>query len=98
MEEKLEIKDMLEIIYKGQEEELDNKIKKINNDLKSKITQENNEIITQIIAQNPKLQKALENQEENYSIKMATTIKEFYKQGIIDGITLMINVLKKDQR
>lgn len=94
MEEKLEIKDMLEIIYKGQEEELDNKIKKINNDIKSKTTQENNEIITQAIAQNPELQKALENQEENYSIKMATTIKEFYKQGIIDGITIMINVLK----
>ena len=33
-------------------------------------------------------------QEENYSIKMATSIKEFYKQGIIDEITLMINVLK----
>ncbi len=94
MEEKLEIKDMLEIIYKGQEEELDNKIKKINNDLKSKTTQENNEIITQAIAQNPELQKALENQEENYSIKMATSIKEFYKQGIVDGIALMINVLK----
>lgn len=94
MEEKLEIKDMLEIIYKGKEEELDNKIKKINNDIKSKTTQGNNEIITQAIAQNPELQKALENQEENYSIKMATSIKEFYKQGIIDGITIMINVLK----
>lgn len=95
MEEKLEIKDMLEIIYKGKEEELDDKIKKINNELKSKTNQENEEIITQAIAQNPELQKALENQEENYSIKMATTIKEFYKQGIIDGITLMINVLEK---
>ena len=70
------------------------KIKKINNELKSKTTQENAEIITQVIAQNPDLQKALENQEEKYSIKMATNIKEFYKQGIIDGITLMINVLK----
>ena len=89
---------MLEIIYKGQEEKLDDKIKKINNDLKNKTTQENAKIITQAIAQNPELQKALENQEENYSIKMATTIKEFYKQGIIDGITLMINVLKKDPR
>lgn len=94
MEEKLEIKDMLEIIYKGNEEELDDKIKKINNELKSKTNQENEEIITQAIAQNPELQKALENQEENYSIKMATSIKEFYKQGIIDGITIMINVLK----
>lgn len=94
MEEKLEIKDMLEIIYKGNEEELDDKIKKINNELKSKTNQENEEIITQAIAKNPELQKALENQEENYSIKMATSIKEFYKQGIIDGITIMINVLK----
>ena len=95
MEEKLEIKDMLEIIYKGQEEELDNKIKKINNDLKSEKSQKSDEIITQAIAQNPELQAALENQEESYSIKMATTIKEFYKQGIIDGITLIINVLNK---
>lgn len=95
MEEKLEIKDMLEIIYKGQEEELDNKIKKINNDLKSEKSQKSDEIITQAIAQNPELQAALENQEESYSIKMATTIKEIYKQGIIDGINLMMNVLNK---
>ena len=94
MEEKLEIKDMLEIIYKGNEEELDDKIKKINKDLKSKTNQENEEIITQAIAKNPELQKSLENLEESYSIKMATSIKEFYKQGIIDGITLMVNVLK----
>lgn len=95
MEEKIEIKDMLEIIYKGQEEELDNKIKKINNDLKSEKSQKSDEIIAQAIAQNPELQEALENQEESYSIKMATTIKEFYKQGIIDGINLMMNVLNK---
>ena len=94
MEEKIEIKDIIKIIYKGQEEGLDNKIKKINNQLKDKTNQENAEIITQAIAQNPNLQKALEDQEENYSIKMVTSIKEFYKQGIIDGITLMINVLK----
>ena len=94
MEEKLEIKDMLEIIYKGNEEELDDKIKKINKDLKSKTNQQNEEIITQAIAKNPELQKSLENLEESYSIKMATSIKEFYKQGIIDGITLMVNVLK----
>ena len=94
MEEKIEIKDIIKIIYKGREEELDNKIKKINNQLKYKTKQENAEIIIQAIAQNPNLQKALEDQEENYSIKMATSIKEFYKQGIIDGITLMINVLK----
>lgn len=94
MEEKFEIKDMLEIIYKGKEEELDEKIKKINNELKNETNQENDKNIIQIIEKDPKLQKIFENIEENYSIKIATNIKEFYKQGIIDGITLMINVLK----
>ena len=80
MEEKFEIKDMLEIIYKGKEEELDEKIKKINNELKNETNQENDKNIIQIIEKDPKLQKIFENIEENYSIKIATNIKEFYKQ------------------
>lgn len=95
MEDKIEIKDMLEVIYEGKSEELDRKISEINSTLKVGKSNEDMQIIEQAKTENAKLQEALENLEENYSNKMSVNIKELYKQGIIDGITLMLNVIKK---
>ena len=39
--------------------------------------------------------EALEKIEENYSIKIAQYTKDFYKQGFIDGVNLMINCIKQ---
>ena len=40
------------------------------------------------------LRKIFEEIEENYSIKISEYNKEFYKQGFIDGVNLMINCIK----
>ena len=41
------------------------------------------------------LSKALTRLEENYSIKIAEYNKEFYKQGFIRGVNLIIDCLKR---
>ena len=94
MQENIKCKDMLELIYKAEENILDEKIKKINRQIREKIK----DIDTQKILENSsnlsELSKAFEQIEENYSIKISAYMKESYKQGFIDGVNLMLNCLK----
>lgn len=94
MEENIKFKDMIELIYQAEEKILDDKIKQVNKKVKDKIKDIDMEKLLDGTAKTNELTKALEQIEENYSIKIAEYNKEFYKQGFIDGVNLMINCLK----
>ena len=92
--EEIKNKDIINLIYQKEEKILDEKIKEINKNMKIKIKDIN---ISKLLEESNKpseLNKAFENIEENYSIKISQYNQEFYKQGFIDGIHLMINCLK----
>ena len=94
MEEKLINKDIIEIIYQAEEKELDGIIKKSDEKIKDKIKTINTKEIIENSNNQKEIIKMLENIEENYNIKVGEYVKEFYKQGFIDGINLMLNCLK----
>ena len=94
MEEKLINKDIIEIIYQAEEKELDGIIKKSDEKIKDKIKNINTKEIIENSDNQKEIIKMLENIEENYNIKIGEYVKEFYKQGFIDGINLMLNCLK----
>ena len=90
-----EIRNIIELIYHGEQNILDEKIKQINFKLKDKIKKID---INEILGEKEKvkeMEKMVETIEENYSIKMAEYNREFYQQGFIDGVNLIINCLKK---
>ena len=92
--EEMQYKDMIELIYQAEEKILDEKIKKANKKTKEKIKDINIEKLLENSSKPTELNKALEKIEENYSIKIAQYNKEFYKQGFIDGVNLIINCVK----
>lgn len=92
--EEIKYKNIIELIYQAQEKILDEKIKQANRKVKERIKDIDIKGILEETAKPNKLQKALERIEENYSIKISEYNKEFYKQGFLDGVNLMINCLK----
>ena len=76
--EDIKYKDIIELIYQAEE-----KIKDINI-----------ERLLENTSKPEELKKAFDRIEENYSIKIAQYNKEFYKQGFIDGVNLIINCTK----
>ena len=88
--EEIKYKNIIEIIYNAEEKILDEKIKQAIKDIDVENILEN--------TSKPKeLKKILEQIEENYSIKIAQYNKEFYEQGFIDGVNLIINCTKENQ-
>ena len=81
-EENLKEKDIIEIIYNSQEEQIDKIIKKVNKEIKEELKTINKEAAI----------------EDNYNIKITKYNKEMYKQGFIDGVNLMINCLKNKEK
>ena len=92
--EEIKSKDMIELIYRAEEKTLDEKIKQANKKIKEKIKDINVEKLLESTSKPNDLTKVLEKIEENYSIKITQYNKEFYRQGFIDGINLIINCLK----
>lgn len=90
MEEKLINKDIIEKLYESQEEIINEKIKEADMKIKYKIK----DINYTNINNESEVEKILEIVEENYNIRIGEYLKELYKQGVIDGINLMINCLK----
>ena len=97
-QENLKEKDILEIIYNSQEEQIDEIIKKANKEIKEELKIINTETAIGN-SNNPKELKEIFNKiEDNYNIKITKYNKEIYKQGFIDGINLMINCLKSKEK
>ena len=92
--EDIKYKDIIELIYQAEEKILDEKIKQANKKTKEKIKDINIERLLENTSKPEELKKAFDRIEENYSIKIAQYNKEFYKQGFIDGVNLIINCTK----
>ena len=92
--EEMKYKDIIELIYNAEEKILDEKIKQANKKTKEKIKDINVEKLLENSSKPTELKKTLERIEENYSIKISQYNKEFYKQGFIDGVNLIINCVK----
>ena len=92
-EEKLQEKNIIEIIYNSQEEQIDKIIKKANKEIKEQLKAINTETAIGN-SNNPKELKEIFNKiEDNYNIKITKYNKEMYKQGFIDGINLILECL-----
>ena len=97
-EEKLKEKDIIEILYKSQDEKIDKIIKKVNKEISEELKTINTETVIGN-SNNPKELKEIFNKiEDNYNIKITKYNKEMYKQGFIDGVNLMINCLKSKEK
>lgn len=94
MEENIKNKNIVETIYLAQEKILDEKIKQVNNRVKNQIKDINIKEILETTSKPNELEKIFQTIEENYSIKIAQYNQEFYQQGFLDGVNLMINCLK----
>lgn len=92
--QELKNKDIIGLIYQGQEKVLDEKIRQVNQKIKEQTKDINISKLLEDSSMPDELKKAFEKIEENYSIKIAEYTKEFYKQGVLDGVNLMINCLK----
>lgn len=90
MEEKLINKDIIEKLYESQEDIINEKIKEADRKIEYKIK----DINYTNINNESEVEKILEIVEENYNIRIGEYLKELYKQGVIDGINLIINCLK----
>ena len=83
MENIINNKDMIKLIYEAQSEEIDKIIKKVNLELKGKLQEVNldEETFCKI--------------EENYNIKISKYNEEIYKKGFIDGFNTILNCIKQ---
>ena len=93
MEENIKYKDILSLIYQAEEKTLDEKMKQANRKVKEKIQDINTKQLLEDTSKPKELLRTFEKIEENYSVKIAAYNQEFYKQGFIDGINLIINCL-----
>lgn len=94
MEENMKMKDIIGLLYQAEEDVLDEKIKQVNKNIKDQIKDINLEKILESTVKPDELAKIIEKIEDNYNIKIVEYNKEFYKQGFINGVNLMINCLK----
>ena len=93
--EEIENKDIIELIYQAEEKVLDEKIKQANKKIKENIKDINIEKIMENTSKPNDLTKVLKKIKKIKGKKISQYIKEFYKQGFIDGVNLIINCIKK---
>ena len=84
-----ENEDIISKIYEAQENKLDEIIKEKSKEIQGNL---NNIEFEEITEENKK--EIFSKIEENCSIKIASFTREFYKQGFMDGVNLMISCLK----
>ena len=85
MENIINNKDMIKLIYEAQNEEIDKIIKKVNLELKGKLQEIDLD------------EEILDKIEENYNIKISKYNEEIYKKGFIDGVNTILNCIKQEK-
>lgn len=85
MENIINNKDMIKLIYEAQSEEIDKIIKKVNLELKRKLKEVDLD------------EEILDKIEENYNIKISKYNEEIYKKGFIDGVNTILNCIKQEK-
>ena len=89
-----EEKDIINLIYQAQSEKLDKILKNADEKLKGQLEKIDLEKIIKSSNYEIELKKVFNKLEDNYNMKFTEYNKEFYKQGFIDGVNLILNCLK----
>ena len=88
---KFKEKDIINIIYQAQEEKIDEILKKADERLKDQLEKINLERIMEDSNNAKELKEVFSKIEDNNNIKITEYNKELYRQGFIDGVTLILN-------
>ena len=88
-------KDIIDIIYQAQEEEVDKILKEINKKLKDQLYDIEFDEFIKDSSDKEKLEEVFCNLEDNYNMKIAEYNTELYKLGFIDGINFMLSIFKE---
>ena len=88
-------KDIINIIYQEQEEEIDKILIRVEGRLKDKLEKIDLERIIENSHGATELKEVFNKLEDNYNIKITEYNKELYRQGFIDGVNLILNCCKK---
>ena len=97
-DEKLDFKEfkkdnMINIIYRVQDERIDEILKKTDERLKDRLKKINFEKIEKNSNCIKELRETFNKIEDNYNMKITEYNKEMYKQGFMDGVNLILNCL-----
>ena len=84
-------KDIINIIYEAQEENIDEILKKADEKLKDKLEKIDIERIIEDSNCAKELKEIFNKIEDNNNIKITEYNKDLYKQGFIDGVNLILN-------
>ena len=87
-------KDIINIIYQAQEENIDEILKKADERLKEKLEKIEIERILEDSNCAKELKEIFNKIEDNNNIKITEYNKELYKQGFVDGVNLILNCLE----
>lgn len=93
MEKNFNKKDMINLIYKSQEEKIDNIIKRVNKEVGEELKIINTEKVIGMSEIPNELKEIFDRIEDNYNIKITRYNEEIYKKGFIDGVNLIINCM-----
>ena len=88
-------KDIINTIYYGQAEKIDEILKKADGNIKDNLENVKFERIIEDSNCGEQLKEVFDKIEDNYNIKTTEYNKEMYKQGFIDGVNLILNCLKE---
>ena len=91
----LKKKDIINIIYQAQEENIDEILKKADERLKEKLEKIEIERILEDSNCAKELKEIFNKIEDNNNIKITEYNKELYKQGFVDGVNLILNCLEE---
>lgn len=98
MEKDFSRKDMIGLIYRAQEDKIDEIIKKVNKEIKNDIKSINIEDIINSSNEPNKMNEIFNKIEDNYNIRICRYNEEMYKKGFIDGVNFMLNCLKENRK
>ena len=88
-------KDIINVIYQAQEENIDEILKKADERLKEKLEKIEIERILEDSNCAKELKEIFNKIEDNNNIKITEYNKELYKQGFVDGVNLILNCLEE---
>ena len=97
MEENINKKDMIKLIYKAQEEKIDNILKRVNREIKEELKTINTEKIIGTSNEPNEIREVFRKIEDNYNMKITRYNEELYKKGFIDGVSFILNCLEEEK-
>ena len=91
-------KDMINLIYKAQEEKIDMILKQTDKIIKDDLKTINLEKIIGVSDISEELKEVFAKIEDNYNIRISRYNEQMYKKGFIDGVNFMFNCFQDNSK